>query len=224
MSRPPRIDMANYVYHIINRANAKVDIFNTNSDYQLFEQILTEAKEKTSMRILSYCVMPNHWHLVIYPKKDGDLSRFTGWITLTHTQRWHVAHDSTGSGHLYQGRYKSFLVEEDEYFLKLVRYVERNPLKAELVEKAENWRWSSLYRREKGTNKEQKILSSWPIDMPDDYLQWVNTNPDNEEIENINSSIIRSKPYGKELWANKIIKQFGLETTVRSKGRPKKGS
>ncbi len=137
MGRALRINVGNYVYHVLNRANARAQIFDDDKDYQLFEQILTEAKEKYDMRLLSYCLMPNHWHFVVHPKKDGDLSKFMNWLTLTHTQRWHARKKTTGQGHLYQGRYKSFLCQDNNHFLILARYVERNALRANLTDKAE---------------------------------------------------------------------------------------
>ena len=140
MGRVLRTDIGNYVYHVLNRANARVRIFDNDKDYQLFKEILVEAKEKCNMRLLAYCIMPNHWHLVVNPKKDGDLSKFMNWLTLTHTQRWHVSKKTTGQGHLYQGRYKSFLCQNDNHFLVLVRYVERNALRANLVSSAEEWK------------------------------------------------------------------------------------
>ena len=99
-------------------------------DYQQFEQVLHEARLRTGMRILAYCLMPNHWHLVLWPAADGTLSRFMTWLTLTHTQRWHASRSSAGAGHLYQGRYKSFLVQADEHLVSVCRYVERNPRRA----------------------------------------------------------------------------------------------
>ena len=110
-------------------------IFEKPEDYDAFERVLEEAVERTEMRLLAYCVMPNHWHLVVWPREDGELSRFTGWLTLTHTQRWHAHRHTTGSGHLYQGRFKSFPVQDDEHFLTVCRYVERNALRANLVER-----------------------------------------------------------------------------------------
>ncbi|MBU3942870.1 transposase, partial [Patescibacteria group bacterium] len=148
MPRTNRIDIANIPYHVINRANARIQIFDEDRDYKLFEEVLEEAKEKFDMGILSYCIMPNHWHLVLYSKTDGNLQLFMRWLSMTHTRRWHSQHKSIGSGHLYQGRYKSFLVQEDDYLLQLFKYVERNPLRAKLVNKAEDWKWSSLWRRE----------------------------------------------------------------------------
>ena len=110
MPRSPRTDVANYVYHVLNRANARVQIFDDGEDYEMFELILEEAVQRYDMRLLAYCVMPNHWHLVLHPKQDGNLSSFMGWLTNTHTRRWHTSKNTIGEGHLYQGRYKAFLL------------------------------------------------------------------------------------------------------------------
>ena len=106
-----------------------------------------EAKEQFSMRILAYCLMPNHFHFVLYPSNARDMSKFIQWLTLTHTQRWHQTNNTKGTGHLYQGRYKSFLIQDDNHLISVIRYVERNPLRARLVKKAENWGFGSLARR-----------------------------------------------------------------------------
>lgn len=224
MPRATRIDVGDVVYHVINRANARMKIFNADEDYLLFEKVLEEAKEKFAMRVLAYCIMPNHWHLILYPKNDGDLQKFMGWLSMTHTQRWHSHHKTAGSGHLYQGRYKSFLVQTNQYLLQLFRYVERNALRAKLVKKAENWEWTSLYRREKGNEAQKKLLSEWPIDIPKDYLALVNEPHTNTELESLRYCINKGKPYGSDEWTNKMIDAFKLESTLRGRGRPKKGS
>ena len=168
--------------------------------------------------------MPNHFHLVLYPKNDGDMGKFMQWLTLTHTQRWHQANNTKGTGHLYQGRYKSFLIQGDRHLLSVIRYVERNSLRAKLVRKAENWGFCSLARRLSNNTKKQKLLSEWPIPEPKDYRSFVNTPQSKEEEESIRGSVVRGKPFGADAWALKMIEKFGLEATVRSTGRPKKGT
>jgi len=222
MPRVERVDVANQIYHVLNRANARVQIFDNNKDYKQFEDILEKAVEKYDMRLLAYCIMPNHWHLVLYPRKDGDLSLFMGWLTNTHTRRWHTEKGTVGQGHLYQGRYKSFLCQEDNHFLTLVRYVERNAKKANLIQKAQSWRWSSVWRRENGAPKQKKILSSWPVAKPKDYLRWLNTAQIKKEEDDIERSITKNIPLGSETWTYKVIKKFKLEQTLRGVGRPRK--
>ncbi len=222
MPRIGRISIANYVYHVLNRANARVQIFDDENDYLQFENILKEAVERFNMRLLAYCIMPNHWHLVVYPRNDKDLSLFMSWITNTHTRRWHTTKKMIGHGHLYQGRYKSFICQTDDHFLILVRYVERNAKRARLVQKAEDWRWSSIWTRENGTDEQQKFLSEWPIQIPNDYLNYVNESETSENLDVIRRSVIKNIPFGSETWLEKIVKKFKLGQTLRGVGRPKK--
>lgn len=223
MARIIRTDVGDQIYHVLNRANARVQIFDTSADYKTFEEILEEGKERFGMRILAYCIMPNHWHLVLYPKQDGDLQKFMSWITNTHTRRWHTAKNTIGEGHLYQGRYKSFLCQADAHFLTLVRYVERNAKKANLVTRAELWQWSSVWRREKGTPAQQKLLSSWPIPAPANYLSWLNAPQTETEEAAIESSEQKNIPFGNDRWQTMMVKKHGLEQTMRGVGRPKNG-
>ena len=224
MGRALRTDIGDYVYHALNRANARSTLFKKRTDYELFESVLEEARERVGMRVLAYTVMPNHWHLVLYPKKDGDLSTFVNWLTLTHTQRWHASHHTIGHGHLYQGRYKSFLCEKDEHFVQLVRYVERNPLRANLVRRAEAWRWGSAWRRTSGTPKQKKLLDEWPVPIPRSYATLLNEPQSEDEVEAMRCAITRGNPFGSDAWTERTIKKFKLETTIRPRGRPKKGS
>lgn len=133
---------------------------------------------------------------------------------------------SIGYGHVYQGRYKPFPVSGDAYFLKLVRYIARNPLRAKLVKRAEECRWSSLWYREKGDKKKQKILSKWPLEYEEDYLEWVNQKivNEDEELEEIRNSIQGGSPFCIDTWIKKISKRLGLESTIKPRGRPKKGT
>ncbi len=199
-------------------------LFKKENDYQAFETIIEEAKDSYPIQIFSYQIMPNHWHFCLCPKNDGDMTRFIQWLTLTHTQRWHAFYRSMGAGHLYQGRYKSFLIQKDNYFLQLCRYIESNALRAKLVQRAEDWKWSSLWRREHVNNKQKEILSPWPIEIPYNYLKQANDSLVGKELEYIRTSISKSRPYGDDNWMNKTVKKFGLEITLRQRGRPRKGS
>ncbi len=152
MGRVRRVDVGGMVYHALNRANFRSRLFKKEEHYRDFLILVEESLEFVPMRILAYCLMPNHWHMVLYPRADGDLSRFLQRITLTHTQRYHAKTRTVGYGHIYQGRYKSLPVEEDGHFLTLVRYVERNAQRAGLVKRAEEWRWSSVDARLHGND------------------------------------------------------------------------
>ncbi len=221
MARKPRIDIGGQVYHIINRASGRVPIFNTKKDYIAFERVLAEAVSLFGVRLLAYCVMPNHFHLAIYTEHDGQMQKFVGWLTKTHTQRWHAAHGTVGYGHVYQGRYKSFLVNTDEYYISLMRYIEQNPLRAKLVERVQDWQWCSFYRRVYGSTQEKGMLSAWLIDEPKTYRHEINILLSAERLTEVRNSIIKNAPLGGEKWRNDLIQSFKLEHTLRSAGRPK---
>ncbi len=125
-----------------------------------------------------------------------------------------------GLGHVYQGRYKSFPVEEDEHFLAVARYVERNALRANLVVRAEEWRWSSLWRRCRGTAEDKAVLAAWPLEVPEDWLERVNRADNESELEALRRSVQRGRPYGATEWQKRIAKRLGLESAYRSPGRP----
>lgn len=224
MGRPQRTDIGGYVYHILNRANARATIFNTDKEYQEFEQILFDAVERFSMRLISYTIMPNHFHFVLYPETEGEIKKFMHWLTLTHTQRWHARTKTTGYGHLYQGRYKSFLVEADTHLWTLLAYVERNPLRARLVKSLKNWPWSSYYKRLFGTPLQKKLLATKSITWPSNYERLLTLNEEDEKLKIIRNSVNRGRPYGGDSWTIKVMKEFDLEITNRRRGRPKKGS
>ncbi len=224
MPRTARVAIGNTVYHVINRANGRATIFSNEKEYRHFEALLLEATELTGMRVLAYCIMPNHWHLVLYPHQDKDMSEFMRWLTTTHVRQYRVATKSIGNGHLYQGAYKSFIVQEDKHLVDLIRYVEQNPLRANLVDRAEDWKYCSLYRRQNGTSKEKKLLSPLPTQLPTNYIQSVNEIYDKASLAKIRYSVSKGAPYGGEQWVGKIVKEHQLESTQRNSGRPKNSS
>lgn len=220
MPRPPRADEAGAIYHALNRGNARQTIFFKDADYEAFERLIAEALEKFPVQLIAYQWMSNHWHMVLSPLEDGGMSAFIGWITLTHTQRYHAHHHTTGYGHVYQGRYKSFQVENDEHFHVACRYVERNALTAGLVKRAELYRWGSLYNWLGG--KSAIKLSQWPVKRLPNWVERVNQALTDKELKRVRESVSRGLPFGSSQWTEATIKQFGLESTVRPRGRPKK--
>ncbi len=224
MGRPLRTTAGGMVYHVLNRANARMPIFEKAEDYDAFERILDEAVRRVRMRLLAYCAMPNHWHMVVWPRKDGDLSAFVGWLTLTHTQRWHAQRHSVGTGHVYQGRFKSFRVESDEHLWTVCRYVEGTALRAGLCARAEEWRWSSIWRRKSGDAECRAALCEWPIAIPKDWLRRVNRAERRRELETLRRCANRGQPYGSEAWVDRVTERFGLESAFRPRGRPYKES
>lgn len=220
MPRAKRITLGGYVYHVLNRANGRLRIFHKDGDFLAFEQILAEGLERYSMRLCGYCIMGNHWHLLLWPIGDGDLSEFMRWITLTHTQRFHISHGTVGIGHLYQGRFKSFPVQDDGHYLTVMRYIEANPLRAELVKRAGDWPWSSLAVR-KGLEAPFE-LSEGPLKLPSNWDKLVNHIKRPEQLDGLKNSINRGTPFGQPNWKMKTALRMNLESTLRPRGRPKK--
>jgi putative transposase len=222
MPRPSRAAEGGLIYHALNRAVARLTLFDTDDDYETFEQVLAEAVARYDMRLLAYCIMPDHFHILLWPREDGDLSSFMRWMTMSHAQRWHAQHQTAGSGHLYQGRYRSFPVQADEHLLTICRFVEQNGLRAGLVDRAEEWRWSSLWSRRAKDAKDRPALTRWPIDRPSNWTARVNRPFDPEEEEAVRRSIQRGQPFGAAPWQAKVAARLGLESSLRPRGRPRK--
>jgi putative transposase len=224
MGRPKRADEAGSIYHAINRGNARVTIFRKPEDYAAFEHILAVGIARYPCQILAYQLMPNHWHFVLRPTEDGGMSNFLRWISLTHTMRLHAHYQTAGEGHVYQGRFKSFPVQDDEHFFAVCRYVERNALRAGLVERAEDWRWGSLYRWKATSESEPNLLSPWPIPRSPRWDEQVNAALTDKEMQTIRRCVNRGSPFGDKQWVDSVTRRLGLETTLRRRGRPKKES
>jgi len=155
---------------------------------------------------------------VLRPRRDQDLAGYLSWLTNTHVKRYRSHYPST-SGHLYQGRYKSFAVQEDAYLLTLLRYVEANPLKAKLVERAERWRWSSLGCERKLA---AALLSPWPVPRPRDWATRVNEPLGEWEQSRVQASLQRGRPLGAGEWVTRMAESMGLQYTLNPRGRPPK--
>ena len=209
------------VYHVLNRGVGKNQLFFNDEDYLAFERIIADTLEKRSMRILSYCLMPNHWHFVLWPEQDGDLGRFMQRLTITHVTRWQTNYNMVGFGHVYQSRFKSFPVQTDEYFYQVNRYVERNAMRANLVKRAEAWPYGSLWIQECGTAEHRALLSSWPLPKLRKWKDYVNEPASDAELAALRRSVARGTPYGSPAWIESTAKKLGLESTLRRPGRPK---
>ncbi len=221
MPRSPRADEAGGLYHALNRGNLRADIFKKEADYAAFERILHEGLEIHEVELFCYQLMPNHYHLVLRPLVDGEMSRFMGWVGGTHTMRYHAHYHTSGMGHVYQQRYKSFPIQDDEHFFVVCRYVERNALRAGLVDRAEQWRWGSLWRWFQEAEPDPKLLSAWPLPRLPGWAARVNESLTKQELDAVRVSAQRGKPLGNEDWVESIARRLNLESTLRPRGRPR---
>ncbi len=171
MPRARRICPANVVFHVINRANDRRRLFSQPDDYNEFLGLLETAAERVPVRICAFCLMPNHWHLVLLPTTKGDISCFMHWVSGVHAMRVRRRWNAVGSGHVYQDRFKSLPVETGVYYYNVMKYVEANALRANLVARAEDWQWSSLFDR---LSEAPRISLANPIELPPDWRDQVN--------------------------------------------------
>ena len=217
MPRTARASVGGICYHVINRGNARQEVFLKKGDYQAFIELIGRASERVRMRVLAYCVMPNHFHLALWPHSDSDLGRWMQWLLTAHVRRYHQHYKT--SGHIWQGRFKAFPVEQDNHMLTVLRYIERNPLRARLVQRAEEWPWSSLQHRE--APQQANIVHPWPVPRPVNWVSWVNQPQTDAELEELRHSVNRGTPYGCADWVLRTAIQLGLEASLRPRGRPR---
>jgi putative transposase len=213
MPRRPRLH-EQLPHHVLNRAAKRAMLFRSPEDYAAFEEILMEARRRYAVRLLCYSLMPNHWHLILQPETTAELSHCMQWLTGRHSQVWQLRNGSVGSGVVYQGRFKAIPIQQDAHFLVACRYVERNPLRAGLVDRAELWRWSSAWRR--ANHCDRGVLDAWPLTMPVDWLSTINVIEPVSSLENVRKAINTSRPYGDARWTDALVRALGLPSTSRS--------
>jgi putative transposase len=217
MPRTARASARGYCYHVLNRGNAQSQVFHDASDYQTFLRLLEEAIERLPLRLLAYCLMPNHFHLALWPHTDGDLSRWMQWLLTAHVRRYHRHYQS--NGHVWQGRFKAFPVQHDDHLLTVLRYIERNPLRAGLVRRAEEWPWSSLHAA--AATAVRPSLHPGPVCKPCNWSEWVNAPMTDAELTGLRHSVRRGTPFGSPLWQLSTARDLGFEASLRPWGRPR---
>jgi putative transposase len=195
-----------------------MDLFREGEDYAAFLRLMVDAKSRADVELFGFCLMSNHWHLVLRPRSGGDMAGYLSWLTNTHVKRYRSKYRRS-SGHLYRGRYKSFPVQEDGHLLMLMRYVEANPLRVKRVDRAQDWEWSSL-----GCGKavSGELLDEWPVERPRGWRGLVNQGMGQSERGRIKASFERDRPLGSDAWVKAIAKKLGLLYTLNPRGRPRK--
>jgi putative transposase len=218
MPRIPRGLFDGLVYHVLNRGNGKQRVFHSDKDYEAFVSLMKEAKERYSLKLLAYCLMPNHFHIVLMPTQSEDLSRWMQWLMTSHVRRYHRYHGT--SGHVWQGRFKSFIIQDDIHLLMVLRYVEGNPVRAGLVKSANDWHWSS--HGEVAGTRSKLLVDEVSLELPDDWCSYVDESLTEKELEKFHQSVNRQSPYGDSEWQKQISRKLGLESSMRPRGRPRK--
>lgn len=220
MPRRPRFSTGGLAYHVLNRAAGRRTLFDDDADFLAMERVIQRTHDLLPIRIVTYCLMPNHWHLVLWPERDGQLSEFMRLLTVTHTQRRHAHRRTAGTGPLYQGRFKSFPVQQDHHFLTVCRYVERNPVRANLVQSATAWPWSGLANRAAKPPPEWLLPKThWPVAPPRKWTSHVDRPETPAELDALRLSVNRGRPFGDDPWQRRTATQLGLQSTLRPRGR-----
>jgi putative transposase len=210
MPRIPRGQQAGFAYHIINRGNGRAPVFHKPQDYEAFLSILALAKTRHPVKIFAFSLMPNHFHFVLESRHHRSLSQFMQWLLTTHVRRYHRHYGS--SGHVWQGRFKSFPIQDDAHLLTVVRYVLQNPVRAGLAASVEGWPWSSWRRPE--------FADPCPIGQETDWVEKMGEPLSAQQLASVRESVNRQRPFGELAWQAQIASLFGLESTLRSRGRP----
>ncbi len=200
----------------MNRGNAKATVFHDDRDYEAFEDLMHQASQRISMRILAWCLMPNHFHLVLRPYRNGDLSCWMHWLLTAHVKRHRRRHVTVGR--IWQGRFTAPPVQRDCHLLIVMRYAERNPVRGGLVRRAEDWHASSLRHRVNGSDG---LLHPAPIPLPEDWVEFVNEALTEQELEAVRKSARRGSPFGDRAWTRGTAERLELLDTLNPPGRPR---
>ncbi len=191
MPRQPRVYPDGLAFHVFNRGNKRARIFLGTADYDTFLDAMARAAEQTEMRLLSFTLMTNHWHLVLWPRKCADMSRYMQKLMNRHLRVYQRHHGTAGTGHVYQGRFKSVPIEDERQLLTVCRYVNANPVRAGLVDRAEAWPWSDI--SSPATRNGTPLISEWPCPRPSNWLELVNTPLGDDALKPIRKAMRRAR-------------------------------
>ena len=205
------------IYHIINRGNGRQQVFHKEQDYRAFLERMEESIRRYSVKLYAHCLLSNHFHLLVSPERADDLSKWMQWFMTSHVRRYHRHYGTTG--HVWQGRFKSFIVQDDSHLITVARYIEGNPVRAAIVPSSIDWPWSSHVDR---VNKKEGMLSRLPVELPENWTKYVDEPMTDNELEKLRRSVNRQTPYGEEGWQMKIGSLLGLASTLNPRGRPRK--
>ena len=227
MPRLPRPTVDGFVYHAINRGNNREVVFHDEEDHRAFLTSLARAKERYPFRLYGYCLMSDHFHLLLGPEPGQSISRILQSITVAHTARYHKQHGS--SGHVWQGRFRSPVIQEDEHLLVVLRYIEANPIRAGLIARLADYPWSSYQAH--GLGQADPLLSAMPVyealgrtaaERRSRWRRKVSSKSSEAELQQIRQSLTTGKPLGTPEWIAAHAKELQVNLNPRPRGRPRK--
>jgi putative transposase len=218
MSRPRRHLPAGLIYHVINRGNERRTLFLDSDEYQEFLDLMRWTHKWVPMRVCGLCLMPNHWHMLLWPEVDHAISAYMHRLATTHAVLHRRRLSLPGTGHVYQGRFRAFAVQDSRYYFTAMKYVEANPVRAGLVPRAGDWRWTSLSERLMGTT----LIVPGPLELPSNWPHVVNGPERWRDTAAIRRCVQSDRPFGPWRWVARTAALQGLEQKLRVRGRPPK--
>ena len=192
MARPRRFTPPHSVLHLVNRGNDRKQLFGGAREYEDFLNLVAAVKVRCPMRLLAYCLMPNHWHMVVWPEPGQSVAAFCHRLCTIHAIRHRRETGTVGFGHLYQHRYHSFAIESERQYYAVMRYVEANAARSGLVALAEHWRWSNLAER---CGPDRGLLAPGPLDLPKGWAALVNESLPPDVLAETRARLHRTRPY-----------------------------
>lgn len=221
MPRTARIVVPNLPYHITQRGNYRQDVFEDDEDRVSYLSWINDYSKKYKLSIVAYCLMDNHVHFIVIPRDDFSLAKVFSISHMRYSQYFNKK--KKASGHLWQGRFYS-CVMDDDYLVTSLRYVERNPVRAGIVRKPWQWKWSSAGEhvgQRKGIIDIEKITTL--IDTShEEWKGYIDLAENKEEVENIRKHTLLGRPLGTKDFIAKLGKRLGRVLSVLPRGRPKK--
>ena len=227
MGRPLRPVADGLVYHALNRGNNRAQVFGDDGDFRAFLRALAQTQTRYPFALFGYALMTNHFHLLLRPEPGQSISRILQSLTVAHTWRYHRRHHSVG--HVWQGRFKSPVIQDDEHLLTVLRYVEANPRRAGMVQDLAAYPWSSYAYH--GMGRPGPRLS----ELPDwarlgasegarqaRWREWVHTPLTERELAAVRRAVVTGRPFGSAGWVETMGRQLGLAFERRPRGRPRK--
>jgi putative transposase len=204
-----------FVFHVMNRSAKQLTLFDEPGEYGMFLQVLAEAESACPIRLLEYCVMPNHWHLLVWPERDDQLTPFMRWITGVHAQRWRQARGQPGKGAVYQGRYRWVAVQGGEHYDVARRYIQQNPVRAHLVARPGDWPWSSASDKPVAI---RPALARGPLSM--EGQQPSTGRLTDEAAQQMRASLKGGQPFGDPAWSMALEVRKWLMAVLEAHSKP----
>jgi len=227
MPRLPRPVADGLLYHALNRGNNRAAVFAAPADYRAFLAALAQTQGRYPFGLYGYCLMTNHFHLLLAPEPGVSISRVLQSLTVAHTWRYHRGRGSVG--HVWQGRFKSPIVQDDEHALIVLRYIEANPLRAGMVSDLADYPWSSYQAHGEGRGDALlRPLAAWEAlgrgeqERQAHWRRWAHTPLTERERAAVRQAVVSGRPFGAATWVEQTASVIGLPLCQRTRGRPRK--